>query len=74
MLFGQIKGINFIDSTHIKVCNNKRIHQHKVFKQVDDRNIKVMQSLTEDIFGKLFGDKGYISKALSDLLLQMEFN
>jgi len=27
-----------------------------------------MQSLTEDIFGKLFGDKGYISKALSDLL------
>lgn len=27
-----------------------------------------MQSLTETIFGKLFGDKGYISKALSDLL------
>ena len=35
---------------------------------MDDRNLKVMQSLTEDIFGKLFGDKGYISKALSDLL------
>ena len=101
---GKSRGINFVDSTHIKVCHNRRIHQHKVFKNVaergfcsigwfygfklhliindrgeilsfyltkgnvDDRNIKVMQSLTEDIFGKLFGDKGYISKALSDLL------
>ncbi len=101
---GKSRGINFVDSTHIKVCHNKRIRQNKVFKNVaergftsigwfygfklhliindkgeilsfyltkgnvDDRNIKVMQSLTEDIFGKLFGDKGYISKALSDLL------
>lgn len=101
---GKSRGINFIDSTHIKVCHNRRIHQHKVFKEiaergfcsigwfygfklhliindrgeilsfyltkgnVDDRDIKVMQSLTETIFGKLFGDKGYISKALSDLL------
>jgi Transposase DDE domain len=101
---GKSRGINFVDSTHIKVCHNRRIHQHKVFKEVaergfcsigwfygfklhliindsgeilsfyltkgnvDDRNLKVMQSLTEDIFGKLFGDKGYISKALSDLL------
>ncbi len=24
--------------------------------------------MTEDFFGKLFGDKGYISKALADLL------
>lgn len=101
---GKSRGINFVDSTHIKVCHNRRIHQHKVFKDVaergftsigwfygfklhliindsgeilsfyltkgnvDDRDVKVMQSLTEDIFGKLFGDKGYISKALSDLL------
>lgn len=101
---GKSRGINFVDSTHIKVCHNKRIHQHKVFEgvaergytsigwfygfklhliindsgeilsfyltkgNVDDRNLRVMQSLTEDIFGKLFGDKGYISKALSDLL------
>lgn len=35
---------------------------------VDDRNFKVMKSMTENLFGKLFGDKGYISKALSDLL------
>lgn len=101
---GESSGINFIDSTHVKVCHNRRIHNHKVFKgaaergqcsigwfygfklhliindkgeilsfyltkgNVDDRNIKLMTSMTEKIFGKLFGDKGYISKALSDLL------
>ena len=35
---------------------------------VDDRDFKVMKSMTENMFGKLFGDKGYISKTLSDLL------
>jgi len=101
---GKSRGINFVDSTHIKVCHNRRVHQHNVFKavaergfrsigwfygfklhliindsgeilsfyltkgNVDDRNLKVMQSLTEDILGKLFGDKSYISKALSNLL------
>lgn len=101
---GQSRGINFIDSTHIKVCHNRRIHNHKVFASVaergqcsigwfygfklhliindkgeilsfyltkgnvDDRNIKLMTSMTQQIFGKLFGDKGYISKALADLL------
>ena len=97
-------GINFIDSTHIKVCHNKRIHNHKVFAAVAERGqcslgwfygfklhliingkgeilsfyltkgnmdysiVKLMTSMTEQIFGKLFGDKGYISKALADLL------
>ena len=101
---GKSTGINFIDSTHLKVCHNRRIHQHKTFEgiaergycsigwffgfklhliindkgeilafyltkgNIDDRNIKVMTSMTRDIFGKLFADKGYISKALSDLL------
>ncbi|HEY4327507.1 MAG TPA: IS982 family transposase [Mucilaginibacter sp.] len=101
---GISRGINFIDSTHIKVCHNRRIHNRKVFAavaergqcsigwfygfklhliindkgeilsfyltkgNVDDRNIKLMTSMTQDIFGKLFGDKGYISKALADLL------
>ena len=37
---------------------------------VDDRNIEVMSSMTKAIFGKLFGDKGYISKALAQLLFQ----
>lgn len=34
----------------------------------DDRNAKAITNMTKEIFGKLFGDKGYISKALSDLL------
>lgn len=101
---GKSRGINFVDSTHIKVCHVRRIHNHKVFKgvaerghtsigwfygfklhlitndkgevlsfyltkgNVDDRDVKVMKSPTENIFGKLFGDKGYISQALFDLL------
>ena len=35
---------------------------------VDDRDAKAITQMTKEIFGKLFGDKGYISKALSDLL------
>ena len=35
---------------------------------VDDRNLQVITSLTENIFGKLYGDRGYISKALADFL------
>jgi hypothetical protein len=101
---GQSRGINFIDSTTIKVCHIKREMQHKVMKgfaakgkgtmgwffgfklhliindkgeilsfyltkgNVDDRNIKVISSLTENIFGSLYGDRGYISKALADYL------
>jgi len=101
---GKCRGISFIDSTHLKVCHNRRIHQHKTFKEVaergfcsigwffgfklhliindkgeiisffltkgnvDDRDLKVMKSMTENMFGKLFADKGYVSKKLSDLL------
>jgi len=35
---------------------------------VDDRDMNAIKSMTMDIFGKLFGDKGYLSKALSDIL------
>ncbi len=101
---GECTGINFIDSTVLRVCHNKRIKRNKVFKDVakvgkstmgwffgfklhliindkgeilsfyvsqgnvDDRNAKAITKMTKDIFGKLFGDKGYISKALSDML------
>ena len=104
--FGICTGINFIDSTILRVCRNQRIHNHKTFKgiaergkssmgwfygfklhliindkgelmsfyltkgNVDDRNIKVVKSMTKDLFGKLFGDKGYLSKALFDTLFQ----
>jgi hypothetical protein len=103
---GKSRGINYIDSTLLRVCHIKREGQHRVFKgvaakgkgsmgwffgfklhlvindkgellsfyltkgNVDDRDIKVMTQMTKEIFGKLFGDKGYISQALSELLFQ----
>ena len=35
---------------------------------VDDRDLKVVESLAKDLFGKLFGDKGYLSKKVSQIL------
>jgi hypothetical protein len=101
---GKCRGLSFIDSTHLKVCHNRRIHQHRVFKDqaergqcsigwfygfklhliindqgeilsfyltkgnVDDRDWKHFSDMTKAIFGKVFGDKGYVSKVLADLL------
>lgn len=93
-------GISFIDSTPLRVCNRRRIHQHKTFKDiaqrgqcslgwfygfklhivtndtggiidfmitkgnVDDRKPLRFKQFTKKLYGKLFGDKGYISKQL----------
>ena len=35
---------------------------------VDDRNRSLMKNLTKNIIGKLFGDKGYLSKPLFEFL------
>ncbi|MDU1350212.1 IS982 family transposase [Clostridium butanoliproducens] len=35
---------------------------------VDDRDPENIEKLTKDLFGKLFGDKGYLSKKISDIL------
>lgn len=35
--FGTCTGISFMDATSLKVCHNKRISQHKVFKNVAAR-------------------------------------
>lgn len=39
---------------------------------VDDRNETVMDSLTKEIFGKLFADRGYISQKLFEKLLERD--
>ena len=94
-------GISYIDSLSLKVCHNRRIHSHKVFKDmaqrgqtsvdwfygfkvhivvnhlgevinfaitpgnVADNNSDLIEYLMQDLFGKVFGDKGYlISKEL----------
>ncbi len=106
--FGKCSGISFVDSTPLKVCDNHRIYNHRVFSEyakmgkssmgwfygfklhliindkgeilsfcltsgnVDDRNEAVMDSLTKEIFGKLFADRGYISQNLFEKLLQRD--
>lgn len=91
---------NYIDSTKLVVCHNRRIRRHRVFRglaargkssmgwfygfklhlivnekgelvsffitpgNVPDNNIETVIKLTKKMQGKLFGDRGYISKDL----------
>jgi transposase len=102
-LYGRCHGISFIDSTALLVCDNHRIHNHKVFAglaergkgsrawfygfklhlvindrgellacqitpgNVDDR--EPVATLSRRLFGKLIADRGYISQALFEQLL-----
>jgi len=103
---GKCSGISFVDSMPIAVCNNRRIHSHKVFRHtakrgkttmgwfygfkvhlivndqgellafrftpgnIDDR--EPVPDMVKGLFGKLFGDKGYISQKLFELLFAQE--
>ena len=102
--FGRCTGVSFIDSTFIAVCDNRRIHQHKVFAGLATRgrgsmgwsfgfklhlvvndggellgccltpahraDVKLLPKLTKRLFGKLFGDKGYLSQPMFEQLLE----
>jgi hypothetical protein len=97
---GDCTGISFVDSTPIRVCDNRRIFSHKTFKDiaqrgqcslgwfygfklhiicndlgelidmtvtpgnVNDRKPLSQKSFIAKLWGKLFGDKGYLSKEL----------
>ena len=37
VLLGECTGISYVDSTPLKVCHNKRIHNHKIFKGIAQR-------------------------------------
>jgi Transposase DDE domain len=101
---GNSTGISFVDSTPIRVCKNKRIFNHKVFKgiaergkstmgyffgfklhiivndrgeminfvitpgNVDDRQPLKDANFLKKVAGKLFADKGYVSKKLFETL------
>ena len=101
--YGTPTGTQFVDSTPLAVCHNRRIKRHRTFDglaargkssmgwfygfklhlivnengellgckvtagNVDDR--KPVPALTEGLLGKLFGDKGYLSKKLNDELM-----
>jgi Transposase DDE domain len=102
-LYGCCHGLSFIDSTALLVCDNHRIHNHKVFAElaqrgkgsmgwfygfklhlvinecgellacqitpgnVDDRT--PVPTLCKRLFGKLIADRGYVSQALFEQLL-----
>ena len=102
---GDCTGISFIDSTPLRVCRNKRIFNHKVFKNiatrgkstigffygfklhlvinelgqiidfqitqanVDDRT-PIKENLLKNIWGKLYGYKGYVSQKLFETLFE----
>jgi hypothetical protein len=102
--YGDCTGISFIDATALAVCDNHRIHSHRVFEGLAKRgkssmgwfygfklhlvindcgellacclsaanvhDTKPVPKLAAHLFGKLFGDKGYISKTLFDLLFK----
>jgi len=101
---GSCTGISFVDSTPIRVCKNKRIFNHKVFKGIakrcesnmgyffgfklhiivndkgeiidfviipgntDDREPLKDEGFLKRVIGKLFADKGYVSKNLFENL------
>lgn len=52
MRLGQSTGISFVDSTPVSVCKNKRIFNHKVFKDIAQRGKSTM--------GYFFGFKLHI--------------
>ncbi|NDJ20032.1 IS982 family transposase [Myxacorys almedinensis] len=102
--FGTCSGISFMDSTSLKVCHNRRIKQHKVFKNLAARgktsvdwffgfklhlvvndqgellNVIMTPGNTDDrtpvpqllqqLIGKVFADKGYVSQKLAKQLLE----
>lgn len=104
LCMGKCTGITFVDSTPLRVCKNKRIPRHKVFKGIaevgkstmgwfygfklhlllnergeilnfmitpgntDDRKPLCNKSFIEKIVGKLYADKGYISRKLTEVL------
>ena len=99
ILKGESTGIEFIDSTSIKVCHNLRIPRHKTFAGIAERgkgtmgwfygfklhlvtnfkgeivdaklttgnvhDTKPVLELAKNLSGKLYADKGYISKMLT---------
>lgn len=102
--FGQSTGISFIDSTSLKVCHNRRIGTHKVFRNLAARgktsvdwffgfklhlvineqgellNVRLTPGNTDErqplaqllqrLFGRVFGDRGYVSQTLALQLYQ----
>ena len=102
-------GISFVDSTPLRVCDKRRIHQNKTFKgfaqrgqcslgwfygfklhivtndcggiidfmlnpaNVHDTSPLKMKGFIKKLYGKLFGDKGYLPKNFFRIYFQTEY-
>lgn len=56
---------------HITINHNGEITAFYITPgNVADNNLKIVENLTKNIHGKIFGDKGYISKKLFHMLLK----
>ena len=108
---GTCSGISFVDSTRLRVCDNKRISSHKVFAEKvsergktsmgwfygfklhviindtgdlldvaltpgnsDDRRLLWGMNPDTPLHGRLYGDRGYISKDLREKLRKQGIN
>ena len=105
---GECSGLSFVDSTRLRVCDNRRISSHRVFAaeagcsktsmgwfygfklhliindkgelldveltpgNTDDRS--PLRKFAEGLHGNLYGDKGYISKDLREMLRAQGMN
>ena len=59
---GRSRGLNFIDSTPIKVCQNRGIHNHKVFTAVAERWQRWLGWFCGFKLHLIINDKGEIQK------------
>ena len=70
---GKCSGISFLDSKapSNRGCEGEIVSFCITAGNVDDRDFKTISTLTKEIYGKLFADKGYISKGLFEQLLEI---
>ena len=60
MRLGSCTGISFVDSTPLRVCNNKRIYNHKVFDGIAERGKSTMGFFFGFKLHLVVNDKGEI--------------
>jgi len=66
---GNCTGISFIDSTPLRVCHNRRIHSHKVFKGIAERGHCSIGWFFGFKLHLIINDKGELMDSMTSLTL-----